>query len=413
LNSGWIVEHPCPQCGAPVKLAETDRVLSCGFCRVRHLLMAPGFFQLCIPPRIPRDDVFFVPYWHVRGMAFTCANTAMRFRVVDTSRCASDLTFVPLTLGLRPQAMKLRFASEDQNAFFVSRRMEARDMLLQADAWQAVDSLTRHEQVWLRELIGETCSTIYAPFYYKNKTFYDAVLDRPVHRIPEDQRADDLKGSRTPGPAIRFVPAMCPQCGWDLEGEKECCVFLCRNCDTAWESASGILKPVACTATPAADSAALHVPFWRMSARIEGISLETFADLVRFANIPKAPRPEFEQQRLSFWAPAFKIKPNLFVRLLQQMTILQPDLAETGRLKNLQLSPVSLPRSEAAESIKITLAGIATRKHEFFPLLDSITVQVTDSRLVYLPFRSNGQDLVQSHFGFSLDRNAFGFGKKI
>jgi len=346
-------------------------------------------------------------------MAFTCASTTVRFRVVDTSRCAAELACAPPTLGLRPQAMKLRFASADQKAFFVSRRREARDLLLNTDAWQTIDSLSRHEQVWLREFIGENCSTIYAPLYYKNKTYYDAVLDRPVHRIPTDERADDLKGSRTPGPAVSFVPAMCPHCGWDLEGEKESCVFLCRNCETAWESDAGKLKPVPLSIAETADSAALYVPFWRMEARIDGVSLASFADLVRFANIPKAPRPEFEQQRLSFWAPAFKIQPNLFLRLLQQLTILQPDLAETGRLKNLRLAPVSLPKSAAAESIRIALAGLATRKNEFFPLLETVNVQVTQSRLMYLPFRASGHDLVQSHFGFSLNRNAFDFGKKI
>jgi hypothetical protein len=291
--------------------------------------------------------------------------------------------------------------------------MEARDLLLNADAWQTIDSLSRNEQVWMREFIGENCSTIYAPLYYKDKTFYDAVLDRPVHHIPADERAEDLKGSRTPGPAVSSVPAMCPQCGWDLEGEKESCVFVCRNCETAWESAAGKLKPVSFSIAETADNAVLHVPFWRMSARIDGASLETFADLVRFTNIAKAPRPEFEQQGLSFWAPAFKIKPNLFLRLMQQLTILQPKLAETARLKNLQLSPVSLPKSAAAESIKIALAGLAIKKHEFFPLLEGITVNVTDSRLVFLPFRSIGQDLVQSHFGFSLNKNAFNFGRKL
>ena len=413
MNSSWVVEHPCPQCGAPVQLSETDRVLSCGFCRVRHLLMAPGFFQFCLPPRVPRDDVFYVPYWHVRGMAFTCANRVVRFRVIDTSRCASDLAFAPATLGLRPQAMKLHFASADQKTFFVSRRAEARDMLLNAAAWKTIDSLSARERVFHREFIGEACSTIYAPFYYKNKIFYDAVLDRPVHRIPADERAPELKGRRTPGPAIGFVSAMCPQCGWDLEGEKESCVFICRNCDSAWESSAGSLKPVACTAAETADSPVLHIPFWRMRARIDGVALESFADLVRFANLPKAIKPEFEQQTLGFWTPAFKIKPNLFMRLMQQLDILQPNLAETTRLRTLQLSPASLPRAEAAEGIKIALASLATRKHEFFPLLESIKVQVTKARLVYLPFRTSGHDLVQSHFGFSLSRSAFAFGKKI
>ena len=394
-------------------MGETDRVLSCGFCRVQHLLMAPGFFQFCLPPRVPRDDVFYVPYWHVRGLAFTCANTAVRFRVVDTSRCAAELDFAPPTLGLRPQAMKLRFAAADEKAFFVSRRKEARELLLQADAWQTIDSLSKREQVWLREFIGETCSTIYAPFYYKDKTYYDAVLDRPVHRIPVDEKAPNLKGKRDPGQQISFMPALCPTCGWDLSGEKESCVFICHNCESVWESTAGALKPITCSVAETSDRDVLHVPFWRMQARIEGVSLETFADLIRFANLPKAVRPEFEQQSLSFWAPAFKIKPNLFLRLLQQLTILQPNLAENTRLKNLQLAPITLPKSAAAESIKIALAELAVKKHQFFPQLESIGVDVTETRLVFLPFNQSGHDLVQSHFGFSLSKSAFSFGRKI
>ena len=178
-------------------------------------------------------------------------------------------------------------------------------------------------------------------------------------------------------------------------------------------SETGSLKPLECSVAETDEKDVLYVPFWRMQARIEGVSLETYADLIRFANMPKAIRPEFEQQRLSFWAPAFKIKPQLFLRLLQQLTILQPNPAENTRLKNLQLTPISLPKKEAAESIKIALAGLATRKHEFFPQLESITTDVTESRLVFLPFSKSGYDLVQCHFGFSLSKAAFSFGRKI
>lgn len=413
MNNAWVVEHPCPQCGAPVQLAETDHVLYCGFCRVRHLLMTPGFFRFCLPPRVPRDDIFYLPYWHMRGLAFTCANNTVRYRVVDTSRCAAELNFAPPTLGLRPQAMKLHFVSPDQKDFFVTRRKEARDLLLRAEAWQKIDSLSAREQVWLREFIGETCSCIYAPFYYKNKTYYDAVLDRPIHRIPIDEKAPSLKGKRDPGRHISFIPAMCPKCGWDLSGEKETSVFICHNCDSVWDSESGKLKPIECSVAETNESNMLYVPFWRMQTRIEGLSLETYADLIRFANLPKAVTSEFEQQRLSFWTPAFKIKPKLFFRLLQQLTILQPNPTESTRLKNLQLTPVSLSKKEAAESIKIALAGLAVKKHEFFPQLESITTDVRESRLVFLPFRQSGYDFVQCHCGFSLSKSAFNFGRKI
>jgi hypothetical protein len=333
--------------------------------------------------------------------------------VIDTSRSAAELDFAPPTLGLRPQAMKLHFVSADQNAFFVSRCKEARDLLLQGDAWQTIDSLSAREQVWLREFIGETCSCIYAPFYYKNKTYYDAVLDRPVHRIPEDQKAPGLKGRRDPGQKISFIPAMCPKCGWDLSGEKETSVFICQNCDSVWDSETGSLKPIECSVAQTDEKDALYVPFWRMQVRIEGLSLETYADLIRFANMPRAVTPEFEQQRLSFWAPAFKIKPQLFLRLVQQLTTLQPNPKESTRLKNLQLTPINLSKKGAAESIKIALAGLAVRKHEFFPQLETITTDVRESRLVFLPFRQSGYDFVQCHCGFSLSKSAFKLGRHI
>jgi hypothetical protein len=377
------------------------------------LLLSPDFFQFCLPPRVPRDDIFYLPYWHVRGLAFTCANTSIRFRVVDTSRCAAELDFAPPTLGLRPQVMKLHFVSDEEKAFYVSRRKEARELLLQEDAWQKIDSLSAREQVFLREFIGETCSCIYAPFYYKNKTYYDAILDRPVYRLPPDMKAANLKGKRNPGQQISFIPAMCPQCGWDLTGEKESSVFICHNCESVWDSDTGKLKPLEYSVAETDEQDVLHVPFWRMQASIEGVQLETFADLIRFANIPKAITSAFEQQRLSFWAPAFKIKPGLFQRLLQQLTFLQPQADEGIRLKNLQLAPVNLPKKEAADSIKIALAGLAVKKHDFFPQLESITAHVTESRLVYLPFRQSGYDYVQCHCGFSLSKSAFKFGKKI
>jgi hypothetical protein len=375
--------------------------------------MTPGFFQYCLPPRVPRDDIFYLPYWHVRGLAFTCAKNTIRFRVIDTSRCAAELDFAPPTLGLRPQAMKLHFVSDEQKAFYVSRRKEAREMLLQGGAWQAIDSLSKREQVYLREFIGETCSCIYAPFYYKNKTYYDAVLDRPIHKIPDDEKAPNLKGKRDPGNQISFIPAMCPTCGWDLSGEKETSIFICHNCDSVWDSETGTLKPVEYTVAETDEQDVLYVPFWRMQARIDGANLETYADLIRFANIPKAVTLAFEQQRLNFWAPAFKIKPQLFLRLVQQLTHLQPTPPEGTRLKNLQLTPISLSKKEAAESIKIALAGLAVRKHEFFPQLEGLNTHVTSSRLVFLPFRKSGYDFVQCHCGFSLSKSAFKFGRKI
>ena len=46
----WAVELQCPQCGAPVTLEEADRILACAFCRVRLLLIHPGYPQYYLDP---------------------------------------------------------------------------------------------------------------------------------------------------------------------------------------------------------------------------------------------------------------------------------------------------------------------------------------------------------------------------
>ena len=46
----WQIEQGCPQCGAPVTLDETDRLLACPFCRTRLYLVPEGHFRYHIPP---------------------------------------------------------------------------------------------------------------------------------------------------------------------------------------------------------------------------------------------------------------------------------------------------------------------------------------------------------------------------
>ena len=48
--NSWEVELQCPQCGAPVTLEEADRILSCAFCRVRLIMIYPGYPQYYLEP---------------------------------------------------------------------------------------------------------------------------------------------------------------------------------------------------------------------------------------------------------------------------------------------------------------------------------------------------------------------------
>ena len=107
----------------------------------------------------------------------------------------------------------------------------------------------------------------------------------------------------------QFMPTLCPDCGWDLFAERDSCILLCTGCNTAWQASGDGLQPTPYGAAPADHSGkkTLHLPFWRIKVSFEGLQLESYGDLVRLANLPKAPRTEWEKPGLSFWVPAFKV----------------------------------------------------------------------------------------------------------
>jgi len=195
-----------------------------------------------------------------------------------------------------------------------------------------------------------------------------------------------------------------------LSGEKESCVLICPTCGSAWRPAGEVLQPVACALAADGPAADLYVPFWRMATTVTGIAMQTYADLARHANLPRAILPAWERQRLFFWAPAFKIQPPVFLRLARHVTFAQPDEGESTDFKGRRLHPVTLPPEEAAQSIMVVLADTAKRRREIHPLLARAQVRVDSCRIVYLPFTRRAGDFVQKALGFGIQESALHFG---
>jgi DNA-directed RNA polymerase subunit RPC12/RpoP len=155
-GTSWQIEEGCPQCGAPVTLEETDRILACPFCRTRLFLVPEGHFRYHIPPATGAEgELFYIPYRRLRGSAFTVASTGVSHRFVDANAIAADLPGLPPSLGLRPQVLKLRFDSPATEGRFipVDRSVE-----------QTLPDLRGTPQgVFYRGFIGETVSLIHAP----------------------------------------------------------------------------------------------------------------------------------------------------------------------------------------------------------------------------------------------------------
>ncbi len=137
-GSNFQIEQQCPQCGAPIILDEADRILSCKFCRTRVYLAAEDNFRFYIPPAEGiSETIYFIPYWRIKGLSYTIKETKMNMehhgslfsysissnikemdisnKYFDINFLCLDSTLLPHSLGLRPQAMKLKFVGSNEN----------------------------------------------------------------------------------------------------------------------------------------------------------------------------------------------------------------------------------------------------------------------------------------------------------
>jgi hypothetical protein len=141
-----------------------------------------------------------------------------------------------------------------------------------------------------------------------------------------------------------------------------------------------------------------------MRVTVKGITLKSYADLARVANLPKMIHSEWEGQEVYFWSPAFKVYSSLFLRLSKQMTLFQPAEKTEAALPNAPLLPVTFSEERAAATLKINLASLLTKKKDVFPKLHEITIEPVESTLVLVPFTSVGNELVHPQLQIGLPR---------
>ena len=66
-----LIDHQCPQCGAPATLEETERLFTCPFCRVKSYLVTRDYFRYMLPHAAPAGkSLVFLPYWRFKGSFF-------------------------------------------------------------------------------------------------------------------------------------------------------------------------------------------------------------------------------------------------------------------------------------------------------------------------------------------------------
>jgi hypothetical protein len=268
-------------------------------------------------------------------------------------------------------------------------------------------------RVFHRAFIGEAVSIIYLPLFLKGNRLFDGVLDRPLAAYPRGAEAIEAAARGASRWSAKFIPTLCPGCGWNLDGERDSVVLFCSNCETGWGASKGKFEKVEFGSHPSKDSDAVYMPFWEMKIRSDGLVIRSFSDFLRITNQPLNANESRGRRAMRFWVPAFKIRPKLFLNLARHFTLAQLETEPRPTIPARHRHPVTLPLGEAVQAVKITLAGSAMNKKEFFPRLPTVRFQPVKSRLVYLPFRDSVHDLVQESTNAAINKNALAFGRSL
>lgn len=407
---GLTIEHGCPQCGAPIQLDETDHLISCPYCEVKSLILSSDYFRYVLPDKAPDKELIFVPYLRFKGIVYFCNNATLNHRIVDITHLGLSFKNLPASLGVRPQAMKLKFVKPDTKGAFLKFSLKAADIIAAA---ARLSSGVSKEEILHRAFIGETMSIIYLPLYLDGNRLFDGVLNRQIAFLPhgiEDLRPEIINHH---GWGPKFVAALCPRCGWKLDGERDSVVLLCRNCQTGWEIEESCLKEVKASFAQGSDSGSLYMPFWRITACVNGVDIKTFADFIRITNQPFIVDETRGCRDMNFFSPAFKLRPTFFLNLARQFTILQMDFAGRENITEKNIYPTTLPKTEAIQALKVILASTAVNRKNIFPSLPMIDFQIKGLSLVYIPFTEGPNDMIQEDTGIAINRPSLDFGRRM
>jgi hypothetical protein len=410
------VEQPCPQCGGSITLSMNDRLLSCAYCKVKSfLLSSSGPFRFALPNRAKEQHkLLHAPYLRFKGNVFSVTDSGVSHRVLDTTQDGCGLPGLPASLGVRPQAMPLARVHSGTGGLYLPFSGQLREIFEKATKLHNLaEGRSKDEPVYHQAYIGETLSFIYLPLLPKNDVLFDAVLGEPLRGSAASAKGVPFQ----PTWQTKFKAALCPRCGGNLDGEGDCLVPICTNCNIAWQIGKEYLERTDCKVVPGGShSPALHLPFWRITAALPALGIASFADFAERTNQPFVVRPEWRSQPMQFWIPAFKLRPEIFLRTAKQITISQ---RQFGAERDLRLKttanpyPVTLPLSEARQSLKVVLAASAASGRNIFSKLPSAEADVTAAELIYLPFDDQHIDWAQSHTGMVIGKSILQFGRKL
>lgn len=395
---GLKVQHACPQCGGDVDLEESDQVLSCGYCGTSHVLLAQQYHRFTLPVNMSAQTPVWVPYLHFKGSAFWLERYKVTQRVLHVSAPGVDDPALPPSLGFRSQTQRLRFVTAETAGAFVRFALKPSQILRNALVGLQANSAPAY--------IGETASLIYLPLAQANGGVFDAVSQRRLPRVPQ---LHSLHLAEPPTGGLRFLPALCPDCGASLASHPQAVALPCTNCESVWEPVQGKFARRLVQTVHTHSGRYAYLPFWCFE--IHGGGPRTMDQLAELTGQPW-PRRQPAQQAWWFRCPAFKIRPRMLLRLCERLSLCEPLSNARADLPRTHRHPVTLPSREAAEMLPVALASLTFRELARAALF-AARPQVSAPVLMYLPFREAGTELINSALQLSVSRSALGFGEAL
>lgn len=373
--------------------------------------MPRGTFRYLLPhPPEPDKTVVYMPYWRFKGMLFSCLGRETQSRFLDVSHQAIRSSYFPASVGLRSQAMKLKFVTPETQGVFLKPKLSLEEMM---GILKNRFSADLPKPILYQAEIGETVSIIYSPFYVTDK-IVDSVLKQPVSsRLPDDFDIATFQTEERPT-GVSFLPTLCPGCGWDLSGDKDSLSLTCSNCETLWKPSNQGLKKLTSAYEASEEDNLLYLPFWRIKADVSEVALSTYADLVRLANLPVVVQDKWESIGFRFWQPAFKVRPQFYLRVAGAVTVHQNmEKLTPGIPKKARRHQVNLPLTEALESLKLTMAEFMRPKSLVAEILPQIDIQAKSYLLVYLPFVEKHHEYVKTRMNLAVNKNQLALAKNL
>lgn len=411
------IEQNCPSCGAPIVLKEDDRLIQCAFCNVHNYKVAGSGSRYVLPAKLPdqtaEDQLIYVPYLRFKGSIFYVRDKEVQYKIVDTTRLGLDSQLLPVSLGLRPQAMNLKPVVSSTRGAFIAQAVATQTVF--AHAAMVVDLFSERNRTTIlhRAFIGETLSRIYLPCYQRDDDLYDAVGNRVIgHRSLLGKQLPQTCASKAAWDP-QFISTLCPRCGGLLAGEPDSMVLQCSNCDSLWQEQQRKFVPVDWEVVGSAVPGVRYLPFWKITFSTTGLALNSFGDFLRFTNQPLVPLAKYDHQPLAFWVPAFKINPKAFLQIASQLTVAQVRIPPGEKRRVTGRMEVTLDRLEGIQAIKSVLANTTLNKENSLSLLPKVRLGDTRCELIYLPFAVQTHDLVQEHTWAAVQTAALRYGRTL